>query len=719
VVVPGYEILGELGRGGMGVVYQARQVSLNRVVALKMILAGGHAGQTELARFRGEAEALACLQHPNIVQIFETGQAGGFPFLSLEFVAGGSLAAQLDGTPWAPAEAAELVEDLARAVHAAHQRGIVHRDLKPGNVLLTAQGIPKITDFGLAKRLDSETARTQSGAILGTPSYMAPEQAEGKRAEIGPAADVYALGAILYELLTGHPPFQAETPLETVLQVISEEVMPPRQLCADVPRDLQAVCMKCLAKAPRQRYASAKLLAADLRRFVEGEPVRARYRGSDRRRWWCDRVVISVVALVVLSVVGGTVGFLLSNRVRRDLEPPRRRPVIPVPPVADLLPRFQMPEIPKPTGTLRIWNTATGEALVNVQGADAYLHHLIFSPDGKRLAGSGSGGLVTVRDAATGDVVLTAKGSFVAFSPDSRRVIVGAAFGLDTLFSMDTDKVKVLDTHDGHELRSFGKVRAQITAMALSRDGRRLATLDRGALDQQFQRGSPALRVWDAETGQAVFSKNLDNAPFQLTFSPDDKRLVAPFSAKEAIKVWDAETGQEQAVSFQGLRAVLSNDGALVATTWTAGPVKIWDATTSKELYTLEGMNPAFSPDSATVATTAYGNVKLWNVKTGMEILALKDQAHRIEHVAFSPDSKRLAGALMDGSVLIWDTSNGQRLHKLVGHPTAVGQMLFSPDGTCLATASFDGLSRAGNAAQQEKQTPPAPDPMGQPNQAR
>jgi serine/threonine protein kinase len=294
-IVPGYEVLGELGRGGMGVVYQARQVNLDRVVALKMILAGGHAGQTDLARFKGEAEALARLQHPNIVQIFETGEAGGFPFLSLEFVAGGSLAARLDGTPWPPAEAARLVEDLAGAVHAAHQRGIVHRDLKPGNVLLTEDGMPKITDFGLAKRLDRETARTQSGAILGIPSYMAPEQAEGKRAEVGPAADVYTLGAILYELLTGQPPFQAETPLETVLRVIADEPVPPRRLCVGVPRDLQAVCMKCLAKDPRQRYASAALLAADLRRFMEGKPVRARYRRGGGRRWWRDRVVASIV----------------------------------------------------------------------------------------------------------------------------------------------------------------------------------------------------------------------------------------------------------------------------------------------------------------------------------------------------------------------------------------------------------------------------------------
>jgi serine/threonine protein kinase len=223
VAIPGYEILGELGRGGMGVVYQARQVNADRQVALKMILTGAHAGAADLARFRAEAQAVARLQHPHIVQVFEVGEQHGLPFFSLEYVEGGSLAGKLDGTPWATAKAARLVEMVASAMECAHQQGILHRDLKPANVLLTADGQPKITDFGLAKRLASpgcqpgEGSLTQSGAILGTPSYMAPEQADSKRHEVGKPADVYALGAILYELLTGRPPFRAETPLDTVL----------------------------------------------------------------------------------------------------------------------------------------------------------------------------------------------------------------------------------------------------------------------------------------------------------------------------------------------------------------------------------------------------------------------------------------------------------------------------------------------------------------------
>jgi serine/threonine-protein kinase len=273
--VAGYTLLEELGRGGMGVVYKARQTRLNRLVALKMILAGGHAGKAELARFRTEAEAVAQLQHPNIVQIFEIGEHDGLPFFSLEFAEGGSLNKHLNGAPCAPRRAAQMVQELARAVDAAHQSGIIHRDLKPANVLLTRDGTVKITDFGLAKKLD-EAGQTKSGDILGTPSYMAPEQAAGKPREIGPAADIYALGAILYELLTGRPPFQATTPLDTLLQVLDREPVPVRLLNPGVPRDLETICLKCLEKAPPRRYASAAALAADLDHFLKGESISVR-----------------------------------------------------------------------------------------------------------------------------------------------------------------------------------------------------------------------------------------------------------------------------------------------------------------------------------------------------------------------------------------------------------------------------------------------------------
>jgi hypothetical protein len=307
--VPGYEVLGVLGRGGMGVVYRARQVQLDRVVALKMILAGGHAGAEELARFRTEAEAIARLQHPHIVQIHEVGEHDGLPFFSLEFCAGGSLEKKLGGTPLPPPEAARLVETLARAAQAAHERHIVHRDLKPANVLLAADGTPKLTDFGLAKKLDAGAGQTQSGAVVGTPSYMAPEPARGPKGEVGPAADVYALGAILYELLTGRPPFKAATAMDTVLQVLADEPVPPRQLQPKTPRDLETICLKCLQKDPKRRYPSALALAEDLRRFRAGEPITARPVGALERVWrWCRRNpgMASSAAAVVVALIAGT-----------------------------------------------------------------------------------------------------------------------------------------------------------------------------------------------------------------------------------------------------------------------------------------------------------------------------------------------------------------------------------------------------------------------------
>jgi serine/threonine-protein kinase len=306
-MIAGYDILGVAGRGAMGVVYKARQRGLNRIVALKMILAGPHADQQELMRFRREAEAVAGLQHSNIVQIYEVGDENGSPFFSYEFVDGVTLDKKIAGTPQPAAEAARLALTLAQAMDYAHRQGIIHRDLKPANILLTTDGTPKIGDFGLAKRLAEDSGQTRTGTILGTPSYMAPEQAAGRAGEVGPLSDVYSLGAVLYDLLTGRAPFRAASVLDTLEQVRTRDPVAPAQLEPGVPRDLETICLKCLQKEPARRYSNAAALAEDLRRFLSGEPISARPVSRAERLWrWCKRnprvALLSgtVAALVVI-----------------------------------------------------------------------------------------------------------------------------------------------------------------------------------------------------------------------------------------------------------------------------------------------------------------------------------------------------------------------------------------------------------------------------------
>ena len=321
ISVQGYRILGELGRGGMGVVYKARQVGLNRTVALKMIIAGAHASRDQLLRFQAEAEAVAQLQHPNIVQVYDIGERDGLPFFSLEFVDGRPLDRDLDGKPQPEQRAAELAETLARAMHYAHERGIMHRDLKPANVLLTKTGIPKITDFGLAKQLEGESSQTKTGTIMGTPSYMAPEQGRGDP-QINHLADVYALGSMLYEFMTGRPPFLAPTPLKTLMRLLNEEPVSPSKVQPGISRDLDTICMKCLHKDPRRRYETAAALADDLHRFQVGEAILARRVSRTERAWrWCKRnprtAILSGAVAALLAVVAVSLSLMLL-RMSRD-----------------------------------------------------------------------------------------------------------------------------------------------------------------------------------------------------------------------------------------------------------------------------------------------------------------------------------------------------------------------------------------------------------------
>ncbi|HEX8200247.1 MAG TPA: serine/threonine-protein kinase [Isosphaeraceae bacterium] len=316
-----YQLLGEIGRGGMGVVYRARQRDLDRDVAIKMILASHLASAEQVARFYAEARAAARVEHPHIVGIHEVGQIAGQHYFAMEYVAGQSLAKRLHQGPLPPEAAARCVWEVALAVEHLHAQGIVHRDLKPSNILLDGAGLPYVTDFGLAKMLTGDGDLTRTGSIIGTPSYMSPEQAAGITAEIGPRSDVYALGAILYELLTGRPPFSEANPLETLVQVLEGEPPRPGQLRPRLPRELEWICLRCLEKSPADRYPSAAALAADLGRFLHGEPVEARRTGLwDRTRRWARREPALVSRLGTMGIVGAIIQmyhYLLENLEER------------------------------------------------------------------------------------------------------------------------------------------------------------------------------------------------------------------------------------------------------------------------------------------------------------------------------------------------------------------------------------------------------------------
>lgn len=691
--VPGFEMLERLGQGGMGVVYKARQKNLGRTVALKMVLAGAHANADDLARFSLEAEVVAKLAHPNIVQIYEVGEHEGRPFLSLEYIEGGGLDKKLAGAPQPARDSALLVETLARAVHHAHAQGIIHRDLKPANVLLTANGTPKVTDFGLA-RLGAGSGQTQSGDLLGTPSYMAPEQAAGKVSAIGPATDVYALGAILYELLTCRPPFRAQTPLGTLLQVMEHEPVPPTSLYSNVPRDLETICLKCLEKLPAKRYESAEALADDLRRFLDGRPILARPTPAwERALKWARRrpalaalYLVSAAALVAVLLYSVWLQAALMdakeqrNAVEKALEERRK----------------QLVQVLQADGTRLLDEGDWYGALLPF--AQAYW----LDRENAERATIHQTRLASILRQCPRLVQFWPQSSEVRhteYMPDGRRALIVAG-----------NAARFQDLVKGEESAVALKHEKEIKLTALKPDGSQLATATE----------DNSVHVWDLTTGQRVGAPiALKDAVVALSFASGDNQIVAATRAagQVQIQVWDAVHGKAVSpllVAAAGVvsEVAISPDGRLAATADLkyknnvgAAILSVWNIADARKVFDAGNLPAAitklqFSPDGSRLAAACLdATARAWNAATGKQTSFVR-QGTPILHIAFSPDSRRFATAGVDGAALIWDSEVSKGLGTLKHgrmFTHAVQFMAFAPDGIHAVTAGADNTARVWN----------------------
>jgi WD40 repeat protein/tRNA A-37 threonylcarbamoyl transferase component Bud32 len=732
-----YEVLAEIGRGGMGVVYKARHRRLGRVVALKMLLRGPFAGPEEKARFKTEAEAVARLQHANIVQLFEAGEYDGGdgqprPYFTLEFVDGQSLSARMAGRPQPPALAAVWIQNLARAVQFAHDHGVVHRDLKPSNILLTGDGHPKLCDFGVAKLLTGSDLKTLSGAVLGTIEYMAPEQAAGE-ATVGPAADIYALGAILYCALTGRPPFQGTSALVTLEQVRQREPVPPRLLVPAVPRDLNTICLKCLEKKPASRYASAAALADDLRRFLAGEPIVARPVTAYERAWkWAKRRP-ALAGLLALSLIVLFIGFpgamalwLQADRARAAADGARDQleGAVYAGRIALADHAYQDTEVPVALNLLAACAPEAGRADrrhwewrylnrlchsdlipgLGHTGRDAgWVFGLAFHPDGKTLVSAAGlpGGALAGRPLNAGQI-----------TPGETRV-------------WDLETGRCLTTLTGHA--------GALRAAAFSPDGRWLATSS----------ADGHVRLWDGHNfaDRGLIAATDGNAKY-LTFTPDGRSLIIGFSA--AVVVWDVEERKQRfafsgkslggpalavdpagrlafgdfirdgrpKIEFRDLRSgeelpheipgaplnamTFSRDGRYLALALQGDHrIQIWDGAGAKLLRQLVGHTNevnviVFCPDGRLASASDDRTVRVWDPATGAELTQYRGHGVGVLSLSVSPDGRRLASGDKAGDVKVWDLTRDPR--GVVIRPSPVGEYLddftFSDDGRQLVTIS-------------------------------
>jgi WD40 repeat protein/serine/threonine protein kinase len=719
-VLGDYELLEELGQGGMGRVYKARQRSLGRLVALKVIRVDGPATEVDRLRFRTEAEAAARLDHPNIVPVYEVGEHEGQPYLAIRYVEGGSLNRHLDRFRDDPRAAVTLVEALARAVHHAHERGVLHRDLKPGNVLVEAvrgQGsgdsknnspsltpdpwsvTPLITDFGLARLVDRDCGLTRSGDLVGTPSYMAPEQASRGGAAITTAADIYGLGAILYALLTGRPPFVGETILDTLEQVKDCEPEPPSRLNPKISRDLQTVCLKCLHKEPARRYASAWDLAEDLRRLQMQEPISARPVSSrERLALWAKRrpamaAVYGLMGLVLLlGGVGGNATWLWqrSEAARTKLASE----------AADALAAKQaQTEAALATARRQSSLLSLERGLTSCeQGEEAagllwFARSLTQAPEGTEDLQRAIRGCIssTARRLRPLAAMVSHQGiiNAVAFSPDQQLFATASSDRSAQLWETRTGRPH------GPPLRHPGRV----WALAFSPDGRQLLT---GSADQ-------TARFWDVRTGKLLEPALVHAGEVRaVAFSPDGKRVLTGSTDKTA-RLWDKATGRPVAVPLLHRNVVkavaFSPDGRRILTGSWDGTAQQWEARTCRPLGPpLQHQNwvnaVAFSPDSKVLLTGSDDHTaRLWEAETGKPLGRPLPHHGGVFAAVFSPDGRLVLTGSGDHNARVWETRSGRLLGAPLLHPAFVRAAAFSPDGQSIVTGCDDQAARVWEAA--------------------
>jgi eukaryotic-like serine/threonine-protein kinase len=640
-----YELLEEIARGGMGIVYRARQTRLNRTVALKMLLAGQFADHDEIRRFLVEAEAAAGLDHHGIVPVYECGEVEGQHFFSMGFVDGPSLATVLAAGPLPARQAAELLAQVADAVDYAHRRGVIHRDLKPGNILLDRDGHPRVSDFGLAKRVSGDSGLTHTGQAIGTPSYMPPEQAAGKLNAIGPAADVYSLGAVLYAALVGRAPFQAATPLETLVQVTEREPVPPRQLNAGVPRDLETIALKCLQKEPPRRYTTAGEVTAELRRFLAGDPILARPVGRWERAWrWCrrNRPVAALSAAAVLSLAAvAIVSTIAAYRLNRE-------------------------------------QTRTGEHLQRAERAEQET-------------------LNQLRDSH----LARARAQRVSGSTGQRfesLAALRAAAKIRPGEDLRDEALACLALTDLRPARQWNGFPSGTTGFVLDRTFQRYARSDpQGAVQVRSIDGDRLL--------QKLPSPGKGQHAWMMGFSADGRYLAAVHHPNSELLVWQME-GQRLVLRQKVSRNFeFHSDGRHLACDGQAdGVVRTFDLNTGKPSAEFPaGFKPpafAYHPEGKQIAVTLAtpAGIGLFDLGSRRRVRLLRSAGNApgslITRLAFSSNGRMLAATCTDNQVYVWDVPSGELQAVLQGHQSRPTEAVFSPGGELLATAGWGGTVR-------------------------